>query len=791
VAIVVAAAGFVLAALAMRYLRRPLRAHRRGLVRLVAIAAGIGAALADGAPTGWSALDLVLRVALAMLVPLATSEAAYGWVVAGVTVLAVGSYVAADELSTWTAIAVGVAAVLPAVGAANRPIQAVAGAAAVTGILRLDAGPLESVAVGVPAVVLLTVPAVHRLGPRARRVVVASAAAAAVVAVAGAGVGLLAAAAARGDLEEGADLAVDGIDLLGDDDDLGAALLHGAAEHFGAAADALDAWWARPARLVPVVAQHVRAASTMASVGEDLAEAAGEAVEVVDVRSLRIVDGTVDLDAVRSVIGPSKAIADDLDLALTRLDAVDTPWLLEELREPLGDMAARVDDARGGARTVADVAEILPGLLGGDAPRRYLLLVQNPAEARGSGGLPGNFGEIVAVDGHVELVRTGRLEELIEGGKPPTERIIDIDPEARALFVGSDPRGVLWQNTTASPDFADVATLTAQLYPQSGGRPVNGVVSVDPLALDALLELTGPVVLTESAVRLKPGEAAQLFLHDQYRRFDERDERGQRVDLLDEAINAIWDALTQGNLASARKLADTLDEVAAGEHVQFITFDEREREVLAGLGLTGELPEPVSDGVGVVVQNAALNKMDWYLDRNSRYEAVWDPRTGDVAGTLSVRLRNRAPSRGQPDAVIRWGGPVPSVWQTQPGEYAAVVHIYTAMPPVAVRVGGEPVTSDTLRHDGWYVTPVDVRVPSGGRTEIDVDVRGRLEPGRRYGVVAVRQPSINGDHLGVLVEVASNPASVTASGIGRRVGPAHFAAEAGLDEPFSFLLAPR
>ena len=50
----------------------------------------------------------------------------------------------------------------------------------------------------------------------------------------------------------------------------------------------------------------------------------------------------------------------------------------------------------------------------------------------------------------------------------------------------------IWQNLNMTPDFPTVGKLIANLYPQSGGEPIDGVIAVDPLGLRTLLEFTGP-----------------------------------------------------------------------------------------------------------------------------------------------------------------------------------------------------------------------------------------------------------------------------------------------------------
>lgn len=722
---------------------------------------------------------MLLRAGVGAVVPLAAARVRYGWVAAGVGALAAAAGAETGAIGPLLAGACGVAAVPVLVTTTNRALQAVAGALAVCGLLRLDdPRPLPAVAIGVVSLGLLTVPALPTLGRRARRRVLLTAAGVGAFAAVGVLLGVVAWLRARPDLEEAADLAAEGLELLGDDEAFARAFLATSAERFREAERALDAWWARPARVVPVVAQHLRAGADIAGVGDRLAGLAASVVSEVDLERLRVRFGTVDLAALRALAEPAATAVVEIETSHEELGEADSVWLTAGLRARLHTVRHQLGEVRAGARTVAAVTQVLPSMLGGDGTRRYLLLVQNPAEARGSGGLPGNFGEIVARDGTVELVRTGRLRELMDAR--PADAAVRVGADVHRLYVGEEP-APLWQNVTASPDFADAATIAGQLYAQSGGRRVDGVISVDPIALDLLLELTGPVVLPEGRARLVAGEAARLFLHEQYLTFPSSAEREERIDLLDDTIEAVWDDLTDGDVGSMREVAEVLAEAVAGRHIQIASFDPEEQEALERLGVAGTLPEPASDGVGFAVQNNSLNKIDWFVNRDARYEVTWDARTGAARGVYSIRIANQAPAEGLPDSVIGWGGTSDAPQRTAPGEYSALVHVYTVLEPTELLVDGQPRSLPHHRHRGWYVVPVEIRVPPGGRAAIDLRVEGDV--GREWELAVVRQPSINGDDLSVLLEVVGRDDLRAAGADVHRLGPTTFSAAVTLDRP--------
>ena len=67
---------------------------------------------------------------------------------------------------------------------------------------------------------------------------------------------------------------------------------------------------------------------------------------------------------------------------------------LESIRDA---MSTRVERYAPLLDTYVDVSERLPAILGWDGPRRYLVLTQDPAELRPSGGLIGSYA-IIAFD---------------------------------------------------------------------------------------------------------------------------------------------------------------------------------------------------------------------------------------------------------------------------------------------------------------------------------------------------------------------------------------------------------
>ena len=124
--------------------------------------------------------------------------------------------------------------------------------------------------------------------------------------------------------------------------------------------------------------------------------------------------------------------------------------------------------------------------------------------------------------------------------------------------------------------------------------------------------------------------------------------------------------------------------------------------------MSGSLPElSGGDGVAVVVNNAAANKIDVYLERDLRYRATVDPTTGQTTGTLEVTLTNTAPAEGLPQVVL--GNAVGQ----PPGTNQALVSVYTALPVLSASLDGSPLPIEPGREEGWITSRAPVTIPSG------------------------------------------------------------------------------
>jgi hypothetical protein len=382
-------------------------------------------------------------------------------------------------------------------------------------------------------------------------------------------------------------------------------------------------------------------------------------------------------------------------------------------------------------------------MLGADEPRHYFLAVQTPAEERGTGGLIGNYGEITADKGRLSLTRFGRIGELNEFNVS-VPRTLVAPPDYIERYARFAPQ-LQWLNVNLSPDFPTVAGVIAELYPQSGGQEVDGVIAVDPAGLAAILQLVGGVRVGSWPDLITSDNAVQILLRDQYNRFQYDD----RVDFLGEVAQETWRRLTSGFLPSPQALVTALGPAVQGKHLLLAATRPSEEQVFDEMGAAGRMAPVNGDFLGVIVQNAAANKADAFLSRDIDYDVNLDPGSGRLEGVLKVVLRNDAPSSGLPDYVIGNTIDLPK------GTNRMLLSVYTPWEILAATSDGQEVRLEDQRELGRRVFSTPVVIPPGTSVSLEFRLSGKMPRADIYRLDVHSQPAAGADQLRTSLSLSS------------------------------------
>lgn len=385
-------------------------------------------------------------------------------------------------------------------------------------------------------------------------------------------------------------------------------------------------------------AVRVIAASSNGLLGDGLrplVDAAGD----MSLDALKPINGRIDPAAIALLTEPARSAAMNARDASSAVEAINTVPLL-------GIVQSAVERVRDAFRRTADgldalsrATDLLPGMLGGDGPRQYLVLVQNNAEARSLGGIAGTAILLRTENGSVSLVdtRSGTsLSQALQG-----TRAASLPADAAALY-GEKP-AKYFQNVTQIPDFAIDGPLARQMYQSVTGVSVDGVITIDPVVLSYMLAATGPIQLQDGTV-VDGSNAASLFLNDVYKRFP--DPKAQDA-FFGEATAIIFRDFLGGK-GSTPGLLSAFSRGAEERRVLLWSTHEDEQAVLSGSTFAGALPVTTERTArfGVYFNDAGGSKMSYYVKPDVRL--AWSACASGAASerelTLSVSLISTAPA---------------------------------------------------------------------------------------------------------------------------------------------------
>lgn len=528
-----------------------------------------------------------------------------------------------------------------------------------------------------------------------------------------------------------------------------------AAGRFEQASSDLQKRYFDAARVVPVLAPNLRAVRALADIGKELAHNGEVVTADVVPENLVVVDGKMPLDEIERITPTLQKGADTLEESLARLKNVSRePYLLGSVRETIDTVRRELKRAATEARNTATAAELAPAIFGANGEeRRYLLVVQNPAEVRGTGGLIGSFGILTTKDGEIEvgrLLRTSAWNQAMDAAADPTYVAPQDYVRRYAQFL---PETNL-QSVNLSPHFPTVGGVLASLTEEAGLGDVDGVIAVDPAGLAAILQLTGPVPVAGWPTEISANNVVGITLRDAYAAFARTPER---ADFLGDVAQVVVDEATNGELGEPAKVAQVLGEAAHQGHLQLAFTRKQEQRLVENLRVAGRMVRG-GDVLHVTDANLAGNKLDFYLKRDLDYRVEVAPdaagRGADATGSLKVRLENTAPKTGLPRIVAGpYEGAPPG--QYAEGENVTYLSVYNPLDLVESKLDGEPVAMTTNEELGTNVYSTVVRVNAQQGRTVELDLAGRLRVGRDgwYVLEIGRQPTVNDDRARISVSV--------------------------------------
>lgn len=390
----------------------------------------------------------------------------------------------------------------------------------------------------------------------------------------------------------------------------------------------------------------------------------GEAVPVVgeNLRAVRVIAEGVD-EVSTEIVSPAVGLVADFGL---RRDAATGGFDLAPLREAteISTTAERVvtdlQDQVQGINTDATISQVTQGvdqfegmltkageaipqlngalagvgaLLGVDGPKNVVLAFLNNAEAAALGGGPAAMTLLQVDNGTVNVARQVSSSDF--PSRHPVE--VPVDDSANQLyndiFLGHP------NASTSRPDFPTAAQIISADWQRDQGVTPDIVVSLDPIGLARLLQVTGPVTMPDGE-QLTSDNVVTKLLNEAYFRYPESPESDAyfataAAVIFDRIMSVDYDIWT---------MADAVVDAANRGSLMMWSADPATQALFDGTRLQGVLPQTndAATVLGVYFRDRSSSKIDYYL--HSEAVVTTNTCTPDAPSyTVEVRLRFDVP----------------------------------------------------------------------------------------------------------------------------------------------------
>jgi Protein of unknown function (DUF4012) len=398
---------------------------------------------------------------------------------------------------------------------------------------------------------------------------------------------------------------------------------------------------------------------------------------------------------------------------------------------------------------------VAPVVLGLNGPSSYLMLLQNPAELRATGGFIGAYGVVTVSKGtvHSRFASSNVLPREIDSVSPPL-------PEA--LYTAEE--AWIFRDSNWSPDFPLSARLARWFYGEDTGHWIPGVIAVVDTAFAPILHVTGPVYLP--AYHRWVNEADVATVAREYRGLPLRSivPGADPKQFLGHVIAALMQRIPSLPIDRWPALGSALADDAKGRDI--LVYDRRPEvhAAIVATGVDGRLQGAPGDYLAVIDDNRSYNKINPYVHESADYQVevgsdLW------LNATLTLRYYV-APS----PADLHGVGPAYGL-EGSKHDYEDFLRVY--VPAGARLVGMSGI-------DRWAPAPAYGLTQFAGRLLIRegqtriVTIRYRvpanaLAPlgGSRYALTVRRQPG--GDLTALHVVVRSGSGVTVGGGSGQTV----------------------
>jgi len=310
-------------------------------------------------------------------------------------------------------------------------------------------------------------------------------------------------------------------------------------------------------------------------------------------------------------------------------DATDMASTIASMRPAIAELSALRDKLA----AAAELSKLLPALSGYPVPKNYLLILQNNAELRPTGGFIGTLGTVTIVDAQAENLKVADVYSL---DNADANKLNTVPPPPLAKYLGATKwylRDANW-----SPDFPTAAREAIDIYGQEGGtEKFDGVLAVDPTLASDLLKIVGNVTIGAST--FTPANATDEIEYQVEKGFSANGlPVSQRKDILIALAGEVFARVAALPPDRWQLAVDAFVRALDEKHILIASFDPAVANFARSRNWDGAVRAPANDFLMVVDANLAALKTDSVMTRSIDYS--FTPAADGLTATVNLTYAN-------------------------------------------------------------------------------------------------------------------------------------------------------
>jgi len=387
-------------------------------------------------------------------------------------------------------------------------------------------------------------------------------------------------------------------------------------------------------KALPKTRDTYASARAMIAAGEKAVEAAGVLTKGGEKALTANVRYPVErIRLIETYLESAAPLIEDAVASMARVNVESLPQNVQakatEARELLSHIQA-------GVREMRAIVAFAGVMAGEESQRRYLIVFQNPAELRPTGGFMGSYAEV--------LFDRGEIKSLVVPGGGPYDLQSQLKTRVRApapLRLIADK----WEFQDANwfPDFAASAKKINWFWSKAGQPTLDGILAINARLVVNLLQITGPIDMPDYGKTITAEnfmKEAQLAVEVEY---DRKENKPKKFigDLMAELMKRMSTASKEDWLAMARLGTNALVE----KDIQVWFAREEEQALSDRYSWSSRLKPFAGDSLAIVNTNIAGQKSDLMIDEEVEHTARVES-DGSITDKVTITRRHRG-QKGQ------------------------------------------------------------------------------------------------------------------------------------------------